>query len=121
MTTYIENVNAYLSHMKMKQAYISLKSGIDGKKLSRILTGAQDVTSGDMEKISKALGKSTAYFLQEPFVLPEKISPKKEKVAFYVGNPTEEQEEFARKLVDFMENIDEIMSAKERFLNIAGK
>ena len=33
---YIENVNAYLSQMKIKQTYISLKTGIDTKKLSLI-------------------------------------------------------------------------------------
>ena len=44
MTKYIENVNMYLSVKKIKQTYISLKTGIDTKKLSRILTGIQDVT-----------------------------------------------------------------------------
>ena len=44
MTKYIKNVNAYLSQMKIKQTYISLKTGINQKKLSRILTGAQDIT-----------------------------------------------------------------------------
>ena len=48
MTKYIENVNVYLSQMKIKQTYISLKTGIDGKKLSRILTGVQDINSTDM-------------------------------------------------------------------------
>ena len=57
MTKYIENVNVYLSQMKIKQTYISLKTGIDGKKLSRILTGVQDINSTDMEKIASALGK----------------------------------------------------------------
>lgn len=62
MTKYIENVNMYLSVKKIKQTYISLKTGIDTKKLSRILTGIQDVTSSDMEKISAALGKKTEFF-----------------------------------------------------------
>ena len=52
MTKFIENVNSYLSQMKIKQTYISLKSGIDTKKLSRILTGTQDVSGADMEKIA---------------------------------------------------------------------
>ena len=42
MTKYVENVNEYLSKMKIKQNYVSKKSGIDTKKLSRILTGKQD-------------------------------------------------------------------------------
>ena len=63
MTRYIDNVNAYLSQMKIKQTYISLKTGIDKNKLSRILTGIQDVSAADMEKIANALGKKIAFLL----------------------------------------------------------
>ncbi|MFR5600930.1 MAG: helix-turn-helix domain-containing protein [Lachnospiraceae bacterium] len=70
MSKYIENVNAYLSQMKIKQTYVSLKTGIDTKKLSRILTGTQDVTSMDMEKISSALGQKTEFFLSDTFHVP---------------------------------------------------
>lgn len=119
MTRYIENVNAYLSQMKIKQTYVSLKTGIDTKKLSRILTGAQDINSTDMEKIAHALGQKTEFFLSDTFCVPQIHDFMPEKIAFYAGNPTAEQEEFAEKLVKLMENIDEIMSAKQRFLNIA--
>ena len=90
MTKYIENVNAYLSQMKIKQTYVNLKTGIDTKKLSRILTGAQDINATDMEKI-----------------------------AFYAGDPTDKQDAIAEKLEKLMENIDEVMSAKRRFLNMS--
>ena len=50
MTKFIENVNAYLASKSIKQTYVSMQSGIDVKKLSRILTGVQDVTGSDMEK-----------------------------------------------------------------------
>ena len=62
MSMFIENVNRYLSQMKIKQTFVSLKSGIDTKKLSRILTGVQDINSTDMERIAKALGQKTEYF-----------------------------------------------------------
>lgn len=52
-----------MSQMKIKQTYISLKSGIDTKKLSRILTGAQDVSGTDIEKIANALGQKLDFFL----------------------------------------------------------
>lgn len=119
MTKYIENVNAYLSQMKIKQTYISLKSGIDTKKLSRILTGVQEVTGSDMEMISDALGQKVEFFLNDSFRVPEFNEFMLEKIAFYAGDPTEEQEEIAAKLVKFMENIDEVMSAKARFLNLS--
>lgn len=62
MTKYIENLNLYLDARKIKQTYLSMKTGIDAKKMSRILTGVQDITGTDMEKISAALGENTEYF-----------------------------------------------------------
>ncbi|MCD8014061.1 MAG: hypothetical protein LUG99_12980 [Lachnospiraceae bacterium] len=121
MTKYIENVNTYLSQMKIKQIYVSRKAEIDAKKLSRILTGAQDVTGVDMEKIAMALGKNMEFFLQEPFTVPKKQDYMTGRIEFYAGDPTEKQEEFAGKLIRLMENVDEIMSAKQRFLNLSGE
>ena len=119
MTRYVENVNAYLSQMKIKQTYISLKTGIDTKKLSRILTGTQDVSGTDMEKIANALGQKPEYFLSDAFRVPQINEFMPEKIAFYAGNPTDKQDEIAEKLEKLMENIDEVMSAKYRFLNMS--
>lgn len=119
MTKYIENVNTYLSQMKIKQTYISLKTGIDTKKLSRILTGTQDITSQDMERISNALGQKVEFFLSDAFAVPKINESAPEQIAFYAGNPTAKQDEIAKKLEKLMENIDEVMSAKHRFFNMA--
>lgn len=119
MTRYIDNVNAYLSQMKIKQTYISLKTGIDKNKLSRILTGIQDVSVADMEKIANALGKKIEFFLNDTFRVPRIMDFESEKIFFYAGEPTEKQEQIANKLLQLMENIDEVMSAKYRFLNIS--
>lgn len=119
MTKYIENINAYLSRMKIKQTYISMKTGIDTKKLSRILTGAQAITDIDMEKIAKALGRKVEFFLSDDFCVPQIDELLPEKIAFYAGNPTSEQDEIAGKLKKLMENMDEVLSAKYRFLNMS--
>lgn len=119
MTKYIDNVNAYLSQMKIKQTYVSLKTGIGTKKLSRILTGVQDVSATDMEKISNALGKNTEFFLTDSFQVPQIMDFEPEKISFYAGEPTKKQEKMAHKLLQLMENMDEVMSAKYRFLNIS--
>lgn len=119
MTKFVENVNIYLTQMKIKQSYISLKSGIDSKKLSRILTGVQDITGTDMEKIANSLGEKIEYFLDESFNVTNINEFNLEKIAFYAGNPTDKQDVIAKKLESLMENIDEVMSAKIRFLNIS--
>jgi len=48
MTTFINNVNQYLSVMKIKQSYLSMITGIDKNKISRLLTGVQDESGADM-------------------------------------------------------------------------
>ena len=119
MTKFISNVNKYLSEMKIKQTYVSFKSGINEKKLSRILTGIQDVNSRDMEKIADALGQNTGFFLSDSFSVPAVSDFMREKIAFYAGEPSHKQERVAKQLMKLMENIDEVMSAKSRFENVA--
>jgi ABC-type uncharacterized transport system fused permease/ATPase subunit len=41
------------------------------------------------------------------------------KIAFYAGEPSQKQEQVAKQLMELMENIDEVMSAKSRFENVA--
>lgn len=119
MAGYIENVNAYLSGMKIKQTYLSMKSGIEVKKLSRILTGVQDITSTDMEKIALALGKKPEFFFGDSFQVPDIKKFEAEKISFYAGSPTKKQEKIANELLCLMENIDEILSVKGRFMHIS--
>ena len=62
MTKFINNVNIYLSKMKIKQAYLSMVTGIDKNKMSRLLTGVQEESGTDMEKIAQGLGGPMSRF-----------------------------------------------------------
>lgn len=119
MTVFIDNVNKYLSAMKMKQTYLSMVTGIDKNKISRLLTGAQEESGSDMEKIAKGLGKRVEFFLQDSIFVPQVENCAGNKIAFYAGTPSEKQEEIAKCLMELMENIDEVLSAKCRFKNMA--
>ena len=116
MSKYIENVNTYMSQMKIKQAYVSLKAGIETSKLSRLLTGTQDITSTDMEKIAGALGEKVDFFLKDFFEAPVLSHKNRMEFAFYAGEPKQEQEKFATDLVELIENADEILGAKRRLV-----
>lgn len=118
MTKFISNVNKYLLIMKIKQTYLSRITGINKQKLSRLLTGTQEESGTDMEKIACGLGKNIEFFLNESIIPP--IEDRAiNKIAFYVGEPSNSQEQIAKQLIEFMENIDEIISAESRFKNIA--
>ena len=58
MTKFISNVNKYLSEMKIKQSYLSMITGIDKNKMSRLLTGSQEESGTDMEKQQVAWEKN---------------------------------------------------------------
>ena len=118
MTKFISNVNKYLSEMKIKQSYLSMVTGIDKNKMSRLLTGSQE-SGTDMEKIARGLGKSIGFFLKESMSISQVGSSSMNKIAFYAGEPSKKQEQIAKQLVELMENIDEVISANSRFENIA--
>lgn len=119
MTKFISNVNKYLSEMKIKQTYLSMITGIDKNKMSRLLTGSQEESGTDMEKIASGLGKSVEFFLADAIVIPQIGNKEINKIAFYAGEPSQKQEQIAKQLMELMENIDEVISAKSRFENVA--
>lgn len=118
MGKFVENVNVYLNQMKIKQTYLSMLTGIEKNKLSRILNGVQDISGKDMEIIADALGLNVAFFVSDSFSVPVINSFGPEKVAFYAGEPTEKQELIANQLIELMANIDEVISAESRFMNM---
>lgn len=119
MTKFIQNVNKYLSEMKIKQTYLSMITGMDKKKLSRLLTGVQEESGSDMETIARGLGKNIEFFLSDTMLIPKVEDFSMGKIAFYAGEPSLKQEQMAEQLIELMENIDEVMSARSRFMNIA--
>ena len=119
MTKFIINVNKYLSEMKIKQTYLSMITGIDKNKMSRLLTGSQEESGTDMEKIASGLGKSIEFFLADAIVIPQIGNMAITNIAFYAGEPSQKQEQIAKQLMELMENIDEVISAKSRFENVA--
>jgi transcriptional regulator with XRE-family HTH domain len=117
MSKFIVNVNKYLTAKKIKKAYISLKSGIETNKLSRILNGVQEATVSDMEKIAYALGEKIEFFLKEDINISNNKIIDNLNVVFYAGEPKVEQQEFGLKLIDFLENIDAVLGVEKRLLS----
>ncbi|MDO4265506.1 MAG: hypothetical protein Q4C63_03460 [Eubacteriales bacterium] len=119
MTKFINNVNKYISEMKIKQNYLSMITGIDKNKMSRLLTGSQIESGMDMEKIARGLGKNIEFFLEDSISVPRVNEFAPDKIVFYAGEPSRKQEQVAFQLMELMESIDEVLSAKIRFENIS--
>ena len=118
MSKFVTNVNLYLNQLKIKQTYLSMITGIEKNKLSRILKGTQDITGSDMERIADGLGKSVEFFVSDSFTVPVMNMCEAESVAFYAGEPTQKQEKIANLLIDLLKNIDEIISAESRYMEM---
>ena len=121
MVKFVDNVNEYIIEMKIKKSFISMKSGIDASKLSRILSKNQEINVSEMEKIANALGQKIEFFLSESFSVPKKEFLGTEEIVFYAGEPKQEQETFAKQILELIENADEILSAKDYFMKVSGE
>lgn len=118
MSKYIKNMNAYLSDQRIRQKFLSARTGMSEDKISKLLNGKQKVTMDEMELLAEALGKDVSFFA-EARNEEETISLPVSNYAFYAGEPGPDQVKCAWKLVEFIENIDEILSSKLWF-EIAG-
>lgn len=113
MNKYIDNINMYITHYGIKQSFLALKSEIQKDKLNRILNQKQEISASDMERIAKALGKSTEYFLKNMNLKPIDYTDST-AIAFYMGEPTKEIQEFSNKVFDFLEHVDIIVGMNKK-------
>ena len=120
MSRFTHNINEYMSAKNIKNSFISLKTGFDASKLSRILNDKQPITESDMSVISNALGHDYVFFLQEGFEVPEEKNYTGEVAFCYAGNPSKQQAITVNKLIQFAENVDNILSAKTAFYHGIG-
>lgn len=114
---------------------------MDPQRLSELLSGHQSITGPDMDRIAGALGKDTAFFLTgastpDPQFKDQNAHATATEISFSFGDPhtkqerpdrTEqerldrtEQEETAQKILALLENIDEVLGARDRFLSVRG-
>ena len=111
MSRFVTNVNEYLSVKKIKHTYVSSCSGIDAKKLIRILTGVQEVTETDMDKIAAVLGHTVDFFLQENFWVEEFNPQFPFDPASYSEGIEKPLAAYITLLVEFLQNVDVVLSA----------
>lgn len=116
---FIENLNSNVDVNKITHAYISLNTGIEPSKLSRLMTGSQDTSYQDMEKLAGALGQKIDYFLQEDFIVSELDDVVDAQYAFYAEMPSEKHHKLVKNLIIFIRNMDDILGAEDRLINSA--
>jgi len=118
MSLFIDNVNKYLAYKKIKRSYISLKSGIEVNKLSRILNGVQEATVSDMDKIAYALGERIEFFLKNSINVSINRELDDLNITFHTGKLGHNRQEFAEKMIDFLENIDAVLGVEKKLSSL---
>ena len=117
MSKFVSSYNQFLTTMQIKQNYISRKSGIEENKLSRILTGKQPASETDLEALSTAAEKTLQYFLSQNFSVKKNYQSSATRIVFFtLANPQKKQSNIANNLLELMENVDVILSARDSFL-----
>ncbi len=111
MNIFIENMNTYLSGNRIKNSYISLLTGWDKSKVSRILSGEADLKMQDAETLANVLGKDVSFFLDESKIVSQH-KDESEQFAFYAGHLEENDMKIAKDLLDMFRYYDSLVNLK---------
>lgn len=105
MSKFIENVKTYLNTRNIRQTYVSLMTGWDKSRVSKVLNGTIELKESEAEFLAKALGHDMTYFLANS-VEQYRESEDNGQLAFFAGTLKEEDKKIADKLVEMFRFYD---------------
>lgn len=105
MSKFIENVKKYLDVRKIRQTYVSLMTGWDKSRVSKILSGTIDLKESEAEFLAEALGHDMEYFLSDSVEGFEELETNGQ-LAFFAGTLKEQDKKTADKLVEMFRFYD---------------
>lgn len=109
MNKFIENLNEYLSEKKLKNSYVSLITGWDKSKVSRILNGDVDIKMEDADMLASSLGKDVAFFLGDKEAIRQDAIGD-DSFAFYAGHLDKKDQIIAGHLLDMFRYYDALVN-----------
>ena len=105
MSKFIENVKKYLDVRKIRQTYVSLMTGWDKSRVSKILSGTIDLKESEAEFLAETLGHDMEYFLSDSVEEFEELETNGQ-LAFFAGTLKEQDKKTADKLVEMFRFYD---------------
>ena len=105
MSKFIENVKNYLNVRNIRQTYVSLMTGWDKSRVSKVLNGTIELKESEAEFLAKALGHDMTYFLGNS-VEEYRENEDNEQLAFFAGKIEEDDKKIADKLVEMLRFYD---------------
>ncbi len=108
MGKFIENVKTYLEVRNIRQTYVSLMTGWDKSRVSKLFSGAMELKQSEAEFLAKALGHEMSYFLADS-TEQYKESEVNGTLAFYAGTLDDNDKKTADKLVEMFRFYDALV------------
>ena len=105
MSKFIENVKNYLDVRNIRQTYVSLMTGWDRSRVSKVLSGTIELKESEAEFLAKALGHDMTYFLTGSVEQYRELEANGQ-LAFFAGTLEDEDKEIADKLVEMFRFYD---------------
>ena len=105
MSKFISNIKKYLELRGIRQNYISLMTGWNKSKVSRILNGDVELKDSEMNLLAEALGHEVVYFLDDSVDKYNKTMGNSQ-VAFFAGQIEEDDKLIADKLIELFRFYD---------------
>lgn len=105
MTTFIKNLNIFLKTRKIKNSYISLVTGWEKSKVSRILNGDVTIRMDDAEVLAASLGKDVLFFLNDDETVYYSTKDN-EPLTFYTDHSEKYNKKIASDLLDMFRFYD---------------
>ena len=105
MSRFIENVKNYLNARNIRQTYVSLMTGWDKSRVSKVLNGTIELKESEAEFLAKALGHDMAYFLVSS-IEEYRENEDNGQLAFFAGTIEEDDKKIADKLVEMFRFYD---------------
>lgn len=105
MSKFIESVKDYLDVRNIRQTYVSLMTGWDKSRVSKVLNGTIELKESEAEFLAKALGHDMTFFLASSVEEYREIDGNGQ-LAFFAGTLEEEDKKIADKLVEMFRFYD---------------
>ena len=105
MSEFIESVKDYLNVRNIRQTYVSLMTGWDKSRVSKVLNGTIELKVSEAEFLAKALGHDMTYFLVNT-IEDYRENENNGQLAFLARTLEEEDRKIADKLVEMFRFYD---------------
>lgn len=108
MSKFIESVRDYLNVRNIRQTYVSLMTGWDKSRVSKVLNGTIELKESEAEFLAKALGHDMTYFLDSS-IEDYREDEGNGQLAFFAGTLEEDDIKIADKLVEMFRFYDALV------------